>query len=462
MNTARSAFVHALMKTRLLSLLLVILSAATHAQPAGTRPAIHLADYDAELRRPDGRVDTSAMVQRLKELGVTTYYWLIAHAATDWDDLKLFLPEAAKAHIEVWAYLVPPSESAPKYSNLYPEPFRLDYLRWSEEIARLSLEHTNLTAWVIDDFYENHALYTPAYVRDMQQRAKRLNPSLRFLPLMYYWEINRKFADDYRTVIDGVVAAYPQSVEQIEHAWAIFNDVAIAEPCELTFPHYTPSHQGDFVMVSQSASLSGNRQSLTFLERDDFTGPTAGYHFKQLLVNDSVVWEEDVAGGTNDWHQIHVDLSQQFGGKSNAIIAFRLLDKKGVSNFGVRWRLKDLRTEGLKLSASLDTPAQWKLEQRGPFEAGFGDTIQAKNPRFQIPLFVMTAAQPIEFKLRHGEPANPERISQWLRMCLGEMQKGKCNGVVTYCLDKSTNSPTFPLVRSLFREHKPPNTKLAR
>src|SRR5215471_514150 len=133
------------MKSALLLLLLIGSLASALAQSTSNRT--HLADYDAELRGPDGRVDTSAMVQRLKELGVTTYYWLIAHAATDWDDLKLFLPQAAKAHIEVWAYLVPPSESAPHYSNLYPEPFRLDYLRWAQEIARLSLQHTNLTTW---------------------------------------------------------------------------------------------------------------------------------------------------------------------------------------------------------------------------------------------------------------------------------------------------------------------------
>jgi hypothetical protein len=133
-------------------------------------------------------------------------------------------------------------------------------------------------------------------------------------------------------------------------------------------------------------------------------------------------------------------------------IAFRLLDKKGVSNFGVHWRLKDLRAEGLKLSATLDTPAQWKLEQRSSFEAGFGEALKKREPRFHIPLFVMTAAQPVEFKLRHGEPASPERISQWLRMCLDEMKKGKCDGVVTYCLDKATDSPTYPLVQKLFHD----------
>src|SRR5262245_6829324 len=78
--------------------LLLILSASAQGAP-------HLADYDAELRQPDGRVDTEALAQRLKELGVSKYYWLIWHSTNDWEDLKLFLPKAALAHLEVWAYL---------------------------------------------------------------------------------------------------------------------------------------------------------------------------------------------------------------------------------------------------------------------------------------------------------------------------------------------------------------------
>src|SRR3974390_2700495 len=87
---------------------LLALAAAPAAPQGAPLSKPHVADYDAELRRPDGRVDIEAMTTRLKELGITTYYWLIAHAATDWDDLKLFLPKAAQARIQVWVYLVPP------------------------------------------------------------------------------------------------------------------------------------------------------------------------------------------------------------------------------------------------------------------------------------------------------------------------------------------------------------------
>ena len=410
-----------------------------------------LADYDAELRLPNGRVDVTTLTRRLQEVGVTTYYWLIAHAATDWDDLKLFLPEAEKAHIEVWAYLVPPSESAPLYGTLYPEPFRLDYLRWAEEIARLSLQHTNLTAWVIDDFYENHALYTPDYIRQMQQRAKAINPRLAFFPLVYYWELNRQFAEDYRTVIDGVVAAYPQDRDDIDRAWAILNDAALAQPGTFFFPHSTTSQPNDFVVISQSVKILPGSHKLRFLERDDYTGPTTGYHFKQLLVNGNVVWEQDVSGGTNEWRPVEVDVSGQTQTNGSAVLAFRILDKQGVSNFGFSWLLKDLQADGLKLSANLDAPGEWK---RGALEAGFGAAIKKGPGQFHVPLIVMTAAQPVEFKLRHGEPASPERIEQWLRTCLDAMRDGKCEGVVTYCLDKGTNSPVFPRVQNLFRSFK--------
>ena len=79
----------------LVRLVVVLTISSAIGQPRTDASAFHLADYDAELRKPDGRVDTEAMVGRLKELGVTKYYWLVWHAPTDWDDLRTFLPKAA-------------------------------------------------------------------------------------------------------------------------------------------------------------------------------------------------------------------------------------------------------------------------------------------------------------------------------------------------------------------------------
>jgi len=409
----------------------------------------HLADYNAELRGADGRVDVDGMVARLQELGVTTYYWLIWHAPTDWDDLQVFLPKAREAGLQVWVYLVPPSEAPP------PEPFGLDYLRWAEEIARLSLAHPNLTAWVIDDFYANRGLFTPAYLRQMRRRARRINPRLAFLPLMYFPEIQPQFVEDYRRVLDGVVVAYLQDREEIERTWALLNDADLPPCSELRFPWGIPSRAGDFVMASQRAQVRPAEQyRLRFRERDDFSGPTAGYHFKQLLVDGTVVWEEDVAGGSAAWRTITVDVTPQVRGKAQVKVAFRLLDKQGVGNFGVCWRVGEWDAEGLQLAADLSQPQRWQVSRQGAFQTGFGAAVKAGRRRFHIPFISMTAANATEFRGRHGDPATPERIAEQLRLSLQAWREGRCEGVVTYCLDKRPQSETFPLAQKLFREFR--------
>jgi len=435
------------------SLVLAAWSSASAFAGDAHSSALHLtsADYDAELRRSDGRVDVDAMVKRLRELGVTTYYWLVWHAPTDWDDLKLFLPKAAEAGLQVWVYLVPPTESPPNPDGGYSEPFRLDYHRWAEEIARLSLQHTNLSGWVIDDFYANRKFFTPAYVREMQARAHGVNPRLAFLPLMYFDEIRRGFVEEYREAIDGVVVAYPQDREEINDAWAFLNDAGVTVPGELAFPAATSSQAGDFVAAEQSAKVTaGGRQIVSFRERDDFPGPTAGYHFKQLLVDGAVVWEADVAGGNAGWQSVDVDVTEQARGKPEVTVSFRLLDKQGVSNFGVRWRVANLRTDGLRLTADLAAPQKWRVDRRGAGEAGFGNAIKPGGRKFHVPFVVMTAADLSEFKRRHGEPATPERVAELLRMCLQAQRDGKCDAVVTYCLDKKAGSRAFDLARELF------------
>ena len=191
-----------------------------------------------------------------------------------------------------------------------------------------------------------------------------------------------------------------------------------------------------------------------FLERDDFTGPTAGYHFKQLLVNGEVAWEEDVAGGSPAWRPHAVDISAQVRGHTHVTIGFRLLDKKGVSNFGVHWRLRGLQAEGLQLGATFDQPQRWQVTVQGPFETSFHEPVKKGQRRFHIPFVSMTAASAAEFRLRHGDPATPERIADMLHLSLTAWQEGHCDGVVTYCLDKRPQSHAFPLVRALFREFR--------
>lgn len=433
------------------------LYAASPSGPVGAAP--QAADYDAELRLSAGRVDVDAMTKRLTELGVTDYYWLIWHAVTDWDDLKLFLPKAAQTGIRVWVYLVPPSEGP---RNGYPasEPFKQDYERWAEEIARLSLAHPNLVGWLIDDFYANHDFFTPTLLHQMRVRAKSLNPRLLFYPLLYFPEVTPQVLNAYRDVIDGAVVAYPQDRDEIAVARRVLNGQPMVNRAELSCPWHTPTQSGDFVSAAIPVRIAtANHPRLRFQERDDFNGPTAGYHFKQVLLDSNVVWEADVAGGTNSWQPVDLELTGlgPEAGNHSHVLEFRLLDKKGVSNFGVRWSLRQLQVGGLEPAATLEQPQAWTVNKRGPLDAGFGAALLRPKSEFHIPFVVMSAASPEEFKLRHGEPASPQRIAQWLRMCLEARHDGICDGVATYCLDKQAKSNVFPMARDLFREFQRDN-----
>ncbi len=163
--------------------------------------------YDGEPRLPNGRMDIDRLVNELIEIRVNTYNFLLAHAATDWDDLQLFLPRARGQGIRVWVTLLPPSESPPRTKH-YSEPFRMDYERWGAEIARLSLKEPNLVAWSIDDFVHNLAVYTPDQMRRIIEQSRAINPKLAFVPCCYFKQTSPKFAADYAGLFDGVLFPY--------------------------------------------------------------------------------------------------------------------------------------------------------------------------------------------------------------------------------------------------------------
>ncbi len=185
-------------------------AAALRAQAlAGTR-----ATYCRAPRKADNRVDADRLVAELVELKANTYSFCIHARETDWDDLILFLPKAKTKGIRVWASIVPPSESAPKQGTTYPEPFRLDYKKWAQEFAKLALQHPNLVAWSIDDFTHNlKDPYTPAFVREMLDGARAINPKLAFVPCCYFPTITPKFAADYVPLLDGILFPYRHESE---------------------------------------------------------------------------------------------------------------------------------------------------------------------------------------------------------------------------------------------------------
>ncbi|MBM7789278.1 hypothetical protein [Tenggerimyces flavus] len=197
------------------------------ASAAADRITGMVADYSggntigAELRekmpRADGykHIDVERTIRKLQELNVNSYLFLIWRSPADWGDLARFLPQARQAGVDVWVYLVPPSECfAPGTPDRCSYPYKTDYIAWAKAIANLSRQHANLAGWMIDDFGHNlegsgrKPSFTPAYLGQIQAAAKAINKDLPFLPLLYTYQVTKDFLDKYAGFIDGITLAY--------------------------------------------------------------------------------------------------------------------------------------------------------------------------------------------------------------------------------------------------------------
>lgn len=163
--------------------------------------------YDNPPRLASGRMDLPKLLSELADLRANTYNFLIAHHTNDWDDLKLFLPRARENGIRVWVTLLPPSESPPR-GKRFSEPFRLDFDRWAEALAQLSLTDANLVAWSIDDFLHNEKFFTPQMVRRYTETSRKINPHFLSVPCWYFRQIKPETAKKYEGLFDGILFPY--------------------------------------------------------------------------------------------------------------------------------------------------------------------------------------------------------------------------------------------------------------
>jgi hypothetical protein len=181
--------------------------------------------YGRMIYNPDITLNLDSMLNLLKDLGVNCYTYLIMQKSeAELAALPQFCEKAAKEGIEVWAYLVPPSEvpigrKEPLANRKYP-PFDLDYIKWAEAIAKISLQHPNLTLWMIDDFDGNMKYFTLAYTRKMYQASKQINPNLKVGYCVYHDgdRLNRFVDGGYLPYCDGLLWGYQHNFWGEPHA----------------------------------------------------------------------------------------------------------------------------------------------------------------------------------------------------------------------------------------------------
>ena len=373
-----------------------------------------LGTYSGAVLQPAGadnvrHIDVAGTVDALVTAKVNTYAYMIfgygeANVApasgkdttapkvtqAQWNDLPAFLTAAAAEGIEVWVYLVPPSESfaggagvpVPSRVSTYA-PFHWDYVKWATEIGKVAKTHTNLKAIAIDDFGGNTAewghdysfKFTTSNVAAVRAAARAQASWIELFPVLYYCQFSNNLAISsyYRSVVDGYVGVYNGSASCTGTPAPNTTDTSLADyylriqssmtKCqsggclELGVPTATPTSTGAYSSVRQRVNVnSSGPYKLTFAAHDDFVGGSpGGYHKMQVLVDGAVVWERDVATYVG-WKDYTVDLTAALAGKTQADLTLRLYEATGVSYFHVSAWFDSLRPTGFTINnAGFDT-----------------------------------------------------------------------------------------------------------
>ena len=361
--------------------------------------------------RADGyrHVDTPAMIAKLVELGANTYLYTVWDSPTDWDDLRLeFAPAAADAGIDIWVYLVPPSETDQRGGRA-SRPYVMDYLAWARACAEVSVAQPNVTAWGIDDFEFNQETFTPEYVAQVRAAAREINPGLAFYLCTYYRAAtSAEFLAKYGPYLDLVLypfrfldawneptPAYNATVVRTGLEYARAGKIAGVTAYGLQLddaPTISSTNkamygngrlsflvppvrtvEGAYAEAAQVVSVDPDapRYELSFWHNDIFCGRFGdpGKHVKQVTLDGEVIWSEDVRDHGFALYQqcstLHgpIDVTERLRGRHSATLAFRLYEARGGDEvFPVDVSFDHIETIGFTvMNPGFETTASWRL-----------------------------------------------------------------------------------------------------
>ena len=123
-----------------------------------------------------------------------------ANQVNSYSNFKKLLEATKDTNIVTWAVVVPPAEKGAETL-----PYRLDYVAWSQALAKLSLKYKKFRGFNIDDFIDagiNVNTFTRDYNCKIYAAMKKVNPHFLFMPTIY--DLDRGVADRLAGCVDGV------------------------------------------------------------------------------------------------------------------------------------------------------------------------------------------------------------------------------------------------------------------
>jgi hypothetical protein len=128
------------------------------------------------------------------------------------------------------------------------------------------------------------------------------------------------------------------------------------------------------------APVSG-QYALDFWVKDSYVGQRADFYRKQALIDEQIVWEDDVAGDEG-WEHVSVDIAGAVSGKSQIELTFRVQNVNAVTNaelieVDVFWDDVALLGGTAVQNGDFETTSRWSYSENGSSWRGL---VSASEP----------------------------------------------------------------------------------
>jgi len=215
----------------------------------------------------------------------------------------------------------------------------------------------------------------------------------------------------------------------------------------MSFPKDTVSKTGSYIKIEQNVSINIDdimkidSYLLSFMIYDEYISientSAKGYHIKQVLIDDNVVWEDDVIGDEGLLF-VELDISKYIkpfinSSKYTFNLTLRLIENKSVSNFPISVWWSNLSINNITvLNSNFTGEGGWDIYASD-------DSWQSNYEVFEnynIPLYVMLYVGDPGGSLFNQPFPSLDYIKNTLDIAYEAISEHKAAGIITYCMYK--------------------------
>ena len=288
----------------------------------------------------------------------------------------------------------------------------------------------------------------------MVAAGQRINPKIKFYPLMYFQTPWQEFINRFGKLVDGVVICYPKSEAGIRNAATYLDDRHHGPTAIVKLGRHKGAERGDGASIVADVDITDPSQaevSFYYDVTDQVAGDTS-LQYARARINGRTVWQSPTEARMRDGI-ITIDLTRAIRRPQRVRIEWDVVTvRTGVPDqLPVIVRFDDIRVYGASRGRA---PFAYDLDLHGKPLGKFDLTLMPGSPggeQFKLPIILMPTGEGEQFEKRYDLRASPPEVAKKVRLSLDMLRQHIVDGVVPYRTPLFPDDPYFQAIRAEFQ-----------